>query len=98
MLKRLFYTTFLMFGSSDAPELPEASRIFGLNLTSDKAYYYTVLVVVVLCCAVIVLVGRSRLGRLLRGLGDSPAALEARPSSWPPGVPTSEDPNMRKVV
>ncbi|HEX3793613.1 MAG TPA: ABC transporter permease [Acidimicrobiales bacterium] len=76
MLERLFYTTFLMFGSSDALELPRP-RIFGLNLTSDKAYYYTVLVVVVLCCAVIVLVGRSRLGRLLRGLGDSPAALEA---------------------
>jgi ABC-type branched-subunit amino acid transport system permease subunit len=45
------------------------------GLDSDTRYYYFVLAVALACVVAVVLVERSRLGRLLRGLADSPAAL-----------------------
>lgn len=78
LMQRLFYSRSFMFGSvitgQDAPR-PEFA---GLNLSSDRGYYYVVLAIVAVCCVAVVGVQRSRLGRLLRALGDSPAALVAQ--------------------
>ena len=45
---------------------------------SDEAFYYFVLVCVVLTVLLIGLLNRSRLGRLLRGMADSPLALQTQ--------------------
>jgi branched-subunit amino acid ABC-type transport system permease component len=49
--------------------------LFGFSTGSDRHYYYVVLAVVALLGLVVLGVERSRLGRLLRALGDSPTAL-----------------------
>jgi len=66
LLQNLIYPTFLMFGQTDAVSVTRP-HLFGLNATSDRAYYYLALVIAAL----------SRLGRLLRGLSDSPLSLSA---------------------
>jgi branched-subunit amino acid ABC-type transport system permease component len=76
LLQNLIYPTFLMFGQSDFVSIPRP-HLFGINATSDRAYYFVALVVAALCAGVIIGLRRSRLGRLLRGMSDSPVALEA---------------------
>ena len=75
----MFYNSDLMFGPSTAG-LP-MPRPQALGLDSDRGYYYLVLAVVVVCTLFLVLLHRMRLGRLLRGLGDSPIALETSGAS-----------------
>jgi ABC-type branched-subunit amino acid transport system ATPase component/branched-subunit amino acid ABC-type transport system permease component len=43
--------------------------------TSNERYYYVVLAVAVLCAAALVALDRARLGRMLRGIADSPTAV-----------------------
>lgn len=74
LLADVGYRSFLMFGSNNSLDAPRPS-LPGLHLTSDKGYYYVILAVVGMCCVLVVLIDRSRLGRLLRGLADSPTAL-----------------------
>ena len=76
LLQNLIYPTFLMFGQADFVSVPRP-HLFGINATSDRAYYYVALVVAALCAGVVIGLRRSRLGRLLRGMSDSPLALEA---------------------
>jgi branched-subunit amino acid ABC-type transport system permease component len=76
LLQNLIYPTFLMFGQSDLVAIPRP-HLFGINASSDRAYYFVALVVAVLCAGVVIGLRRSRLGRLLRGMSDSPLALEA---------------------
>lgn len=76
LFQNLMYSTFLMFGATQTlfvsrPDLPL------VDTTSDTGYYFVTLVVAAACVAAIVAVRRSRLGRLLRGLADSPPAMQA---------------------
>lgn len=72
LFQNLIYRTFLMFGTG-----------FGLSVRrphfaeTDGSYYYVALTMAAICGVIIVAVRRSRLGRLMRGLADSPAALDA---------------------
>src|SRR5277367_3772126 len=80
LLQYLFYPTNLMFGLTTAgipAPRPDVS-IFGLSLASDKGFYYVLLAAAVLSTAVIMVIQRSRLGRLLGALADSPLALETQ--------------------
>jgi len=73
LLQYMFYTQDFMFGSTGAGlEVPRPSW-FGLE--SDTGFYRLVLAFVVLTVAVMIALDRGRLGRLLRGLADSPTAL-----------------------
>jgi branched-subunit amino acid ABC-type transport system permease component len=72
LLERMVFATGLMFGGS-ATSLDAPRPSFA---TSDRAYFYVVVAFVVLAVAVVTLVHRSRLGRLLRAMADSPLALE----------------------
>jgi ABC-type branched-subunit amino acid transport system ATPase component/branched-subunit amino acid ABC-type transport system permease component len=45
--------------------------------SSDRAYYYVVLAIMVVTALVMVAIHQSRLGRMLRGLSDSPLAVGA---------------------
>ena len=80
LLQYLFYSTNLMFGltTSGIPAPRPDVSIFGLSLASDKGFYYVLLVAAVLSTAVIMVIQRSRMGRLLGALADSPLALETQ--------------------
>jgi len=79
VLEVMFYNSELMFGPSTAGLPMPRPQVLGLD--SDRGYYYLVLAVVVACTLFIVLLHRTRLGRLLRGLGDSAVALETSGAS-----------------
>ena len=70
LLQRLVYGSFLMFGSSSSLSTPRPSFA-----RSDSAYYFVVAAVAALGCAAVFVLRRTRLGRLLRALSDSPTAL-----------------------
>jgi branched-subunit amino acid ABC-type transport system permease component len=76
LLQQIVYPSSLMFGLASNVQVPRP-RMFGIDFTSDRGYYFLALFVAALCCAAIVAVRRSRLGLLLRGLSDSPVALDA---------------------
>jgi ABC-type branched-subunit amino acid transport system permease subunit len=76
LLERLVYGRDLMFGINGSLTAPRPEFAAG-----DSAYYYVVLTVLVVCLGLVALVGRSRLGRLLRALGDSPLALSTTGTS-----------------
>ncbi len=76
LAQNLLYTSGLMFGL-DNSELIERPRLFGLSTDGDRGYYYLVVGIAALLAGLVLLVGRSRLGRILRALADSPAALDA---------------------
>jgi ABC-type branched-subunit amino acid transport system ATPase component/branched-subunit amino acid ABC-type transport system permease component len=80
LLQYLFYSTNLMFGltTSGIPAPRPDISIFGLSLASDRGFYYVLLVAAVISTAVIMVIQRSRLGRLLGALADSPLALETQ--------------------
>jgi branched-subunit amino acid ABC-type transport system permease component len=75
LLQNLIYPTFLMFGQIDSVTVPRP-QLFGINAQSDRAYYFVALVIAALCAGLVIGIRRSRLGRLLRGMSDSPLALE----------------------
>ena len=74
LLERLVFGMGIMFGVSGIRIAPRPA--LGLvDLASDKGFYYVCLIVVVAATALMGLVYRSRLGRLLEGLAESPLAL-----------------------
>jgi ABC-type branched-subunit amino acid transport system ATPase component/branched-subunit amino acid ABC-type transport system permease component len=78
LLEQMFYDTNLMFGPTTggiAAPRPDVT-ILGWHLFSDKGFYYLLLAFVVLTVIIIQAILRGRMGRLLKGLSDSPVALE----------------------
>jgi ABC-type branched-subunit amino acid transport system ATPase component/branched-subunit amino acid ABC-type transport system permease component len=78
LLNNVFYTTRLMFGQAVgglAVPRPEVS-LGGWDLQTDEGFYYLLLILAVLTAVLVLAIQRGRLGRLLRGLADSPLALE----------------------
>ena len=74
LIEQVLYRTGFLFGNGVGVAAPRP-HLFGLSFTGDTAYYYLLAVIDVLMVALVVGVVRSRLGRLLRALGDSPRAL-----------------------
>ena len=71
LLERLLFFTSLMFsGSASSLKAPRPDFASG-----DRAYFYVVLLFVAGAVAFVLAVHRSRLGRLLRAMADSPTAL-----------------------
>jgi ABC-type branched-subunit amino acid transport system ATPase component/branched-subunit amino acid ABC-type transport system permease component len=79
ILEIMFYNSELMFGPSTAGVPVPRPQVLGLD--TDLGYYYLVLTVVSVCMLLLVLLQRMRLGRLLRGLGESPLSLETSGAS-----------------
>src|SRR5204863_3483290 len=71
LLERMVFSTNLMFGRS-AGSLPAPRPSFA---TGDKAYFYVALAFVAAAILFVTALHRSRLGRLLRAMADSPTAL-----------------------
>jgi branched-subunit amino acid ABC-type transport system permease component len=72
LAQSLLFNSALAFGRDARVTLPRPSWF-----TGDVAFYYFALAVVALGVAAIELVRVSRLGRLVRAIGDSPAAVQS---------------------
>ena len=72
LLERFVFSTFLMFGALGDRT---GARPHVLGFETDRGFFYLCAGIAVGAVVLGVLVGRSRLGRLLRGLADSPVAL-----------------------
>jgi ABC-type branched-subunit amino acid transport system permease subunit len=77
LVEKVAYRFGIMFGGDGFRVAPRPHLGF-LDTTSDKGFYYFSLFVAVIGCLLVVGIVRSRLGRLLRALGDSPAGLESQ--------------------
>jgi branched-subunit amino acid ABC-type transport system permease component len=73
LLENLFFPSFVLFGAQLTVRANRPAFARG-----DDAYYYLVAGLAIACCVLVVRIGRSRLGRLLRALADSPAAVAAQ--------------------
>lgn len=76
---QVFYTSSFMFGELGLGLTMPRPDAWGLG--TDKGFYYLCLVLTLLTTVVVIALDRSRLGRLLRGLADSPVALTTHGSS-----------------
>jgi ABC-type branched-subunit amino acid transport system ATPase component/branched-subunit amino acid ABC-type transport system permease component len=79
LLEQVFYDQNYMFsptGNGIATSRP-ALNIGPLHAGTDTGYFFVVLLCVVIVAVVVILITESRLGRLLRAMGDSPLALES---------------------
>ncbi len=76
LLQNLIYPTFLMFGQVDSVTVYRP-KLFGIDAQGDRAFYFVALAIAAMCALLVIGIRQSRLGRLLRGLSDSPMALEA---------------------
>jgi branched-subunit amino acid ABC-type transport system permease component len=74
LLERLVYPLGIMFGS-DGLAGGRRPRLGPIDGTSDRAFYWVCLAVVLAGLVATHLVTRSRLGRLLRAMSDSPLGL-----------------------
>ena len=72
LLEQLVFRTFLLFGDFG---VRTATRPGVLGLEGDTGFFYLCAGLAAVSLAAGVLVARSRLGRLLRGMADSPIAL-----------------------
>jgi len=68
------YPSGLMFSTGLIVNAPRPRLGFSHG-TSDKALYYVILAVAVMVCSVLAAIARSRLGRLLRAMAESPTML-----------------------
>jgi ABC-type branched-subunit amino acid transport system ATPase component/branched-subunit amino acid ABC-type transport system permease component len=75
LLEDMFYQTSLMFGSGIAGIEVPLPHLSWLDLSSDTGFYFVVLAITTVIALALLLLDRSRLGRLLRGMADSPTAL-----------------------
>jgi branched-subunit amino acid ABC-type transport system permease component len=74
LVQSVGFSTWLMFG--DRLTLAAPRPVMGsLSAQGDRSFYFVLLAVVAACCAAVLIIERSRLGRLLRALSESPTAL-----------------------
>ncbi|KPM51936.1 branched-chain amino acid ABC transporter ATPase [Frankia sp. R43] len=78
LVEQVFYARSFMFGPSSvgiAAPRPHIS-IGAWDLSTDRGFYYVLLIFTALVALLLTAVGRTRLGRLLEAMSDSPLALE----------------------
>jgi len=81
-VSQMFYTSSWMFGELGLGlNMPRPTVNIGMDLSSDNGFYYLCLVFTVATALFVVVLNRSRLGRLLRGMADSPVALATNGAS-----------------
>jgi branched-subunit amino acid ABC-type transport system permease component len=77
LLQDMFYNSSLMFGFGGVGVSMPAPHLSWLSVDSEKGFYYVVLLITVLLVLVVVALERSRTGRLMRAIADSPRALRS---------------------
>lgn len=73
VLQVMFYTQDFMFGDTGAGLTVPRPDVFGAQ--DDEGYYRLVLVITIAVALLVVALNRGRMGRLLRGIAESPTAL-----------------------
>jgi ABC-type branched-subunit amino acid transport system ATPase component/ABC-type branched-subunit amino acid transport system permease subunit len=78
LLEQMVYTMGWMFGQSSngLPTTRPDWSVGGFQFGSDEGMYFVVLAFVVVVAVAIAVLTQTRLGKLLRALGDSPVALD----------------------
>jgi ABC-type branched-subunit amino acid transport system ATPase component/branched-subunit amino acid ABC-type transport system permease component len=78
LLEQMVYTMGWMFGpsSNGLPTTRPDLSVGGFQFGSDEGMYFVVLAFVVVAAVAIAVLTETRLGKLLRALGDSPVALD----------------------
>jgi ABC-type branched-subunit amino acid transport system ATPase component/branched-subunit amino acid ABC-type transport system permease component len=78
LLEQMVYTLGWMFGpsSNGLPTARPDLSIGGFQLGSDEGMYFVVVAFVVVIAVLIAVLTETRLGKLLRAMGDSPVALD----------------------
>jgi branched-subunit amino acid ABC-type transport system permease component len=74
LMENLIYRKNFMFPQGGVREAPRPD-IPGIGVAGDKAYFYVAVGVLLAVILAVIVLQRSRLGRLLRALADSPLAL-----------------------
>jgi len=74
-MENVVYRTGVMFGTRVEGLLGPRPSFGPIHPRSDTAFYYVILAVVALSAAFVVALRRTRIGRILRALADSPTAL-----------------------
>jgi ABC-type branched-subunit amino acid transport system ATPase component/branched-subunit amino acid ABC-type transport system permease component len=75
LLQYMFYNENYMFGDLGLGVAVPSPYLSWLDLSSPNGYYYLVLAITLMVTLMVVAINFSRLGRLLRALGDSATAL-----------------------
>jgi ABC-type branched-subunit amino acid transport system ATPase component/branched-subunit amino acid ABC-type transport system permease component len=75
LVQDMFYQSNVMFGVTNSGISMPMPHLSWLSVDSGTGFYYVVLLIVALAAAGVVVLTRSRLGRLLRSMSDSPLAL-----------------------
>ncbi len=70
LMERVVYPSALMFGAVGSRRAPRP-----WFAQTDTGFYYVAVALAAAACVIVVLITRTRLGHLLRGLGESPTAL-----------------------
>lgn len=76
LLENMFYQTSWMFGTGDAGISEPTPVASWLGVGSPLSFYYVVLACACMVAIFVVVLGYTRLGRLLRAMSDSAVALE----------------------
>ncbi len=78
LLEQMFYTMNFMFGPTTAGiAVPRPGfSVAGLHFGTDTGFYYVILLFAVLSAILLVAIMKSRMGRVLGAMADSPLALE----------------------
>lgn len=74
LLENLVYRSSWMFGVNARRDAPRPD-LPGVGVADDRQYFYVAVGILFVCILAVVILQRSRLGRLLRALADSPLAL-----------------------
>jgi ABC-type branched-subunit amino acid transport system ATPase component/branched-subunit amino acid ABC-type transport system permease component len=75
LVQDMFYQSNVMFGVTNIGISMPMPHLSWLTVDSDTGFYYVTLLIVALAAIGVVVLTRSRLGRLLRSMSDSPLAL-----------------------
>ncbi|HEY6790976.1 MAG TPA: ATP-binding cassette domain-containing protein [Trebonia sp.] len=81
LVQDMFYNSNVMFGVTNIGISMPMPHLNWLPVDSGTGFYYVVLVIVALVAVAVVALTRSRLGRLLRSMSDSPLALSTSGTS-----------------
>nr|WP_201447200.1 ATP-binding cassette domain-containing protein [Conexibacter woesei] len=79
-LQQMFYAQDFMFGAGAGLTVPRP-ELAGVSFEGDTGFYYFTLAVTAIVALLVVGITRSRLGRLLRAMSDSPTGLAASGAS-----------------
>ena len=81
LLQYVFYTENYMFGSDGLGLSGPRPDWTWFDAQSDLGFYRLVLILLLVCVGVVVVIERTRLGRLLRGVSDTPTVMQASGAS-----------------